>query len=57
MRKNHFEKFFVCPHCKKPLVRKSSFEEFAKDDNQIYCKHCGIKISNTLKKMLEKQKS
>ena len=40
----HFEEFFVCPNCKKPIVRK----EAVKYLENKYCGNCGIKIATVI---------
>lgn len=40
----HFEEFFVCPNCKKPIVRKEAVKYF---ENK-YCGNCGIKIATAI---------
>lgn len=49
----YFEKFFICPNCKRPLYRKSALMKNGAP-SAGYCGRCGAKIASTLKKALAK---
>ena len=50
-----FAKFFICPNCKSPLMRKSALKRGAVTAND-YCGKCGAKITSAQKKALAKAK-
>lgn len=50
-----FAKFFICPNCKSPLMRKSALKHGAVTTND-YCGKCGTKIASAKKKALAKSK-
>ena len=41
-----FEKFFVCPNCRKPLFRKKSLE--LKGLRSRYCDQCGFAYADVI---------
>jgi hypothetical protein len=47
-----FEKFMVCPNCKRPLLRKKAIKSGVPYRGN-YCGYCGSDISSTIKEALE----
>lgn len=48
MQEQHFEEFFVCPNCKKPIARKRAIKYL---DNK-YCGRCGIRIATAIQEAM-----